>query len=49
MVGRRVTKALDVAFVRSAREPGKYFDGHGVFLRADAQGGVAQLLSEGLA
>lgn len=30
---RRPAKALTAAFVRSAKEPGKYFDGHGLFLR----------------
>lgn len=30
---RKPTKALTAAFVRSAKEPGRYFDGHGLFLR----------------
>lgn len=30
---RRPTKALTAAFVRSAKIPGKYFDGNGMFLR----------------
>lgn len=30
---RKPAKALTAAFVRSAREPGKYFDGHGLFLK----------------
>lgn len=35
---RRPEKALTVAAVRSATKPGKYFDGHGLFLRIDANG-----------
>lgn len=30
---RKPAKALRAAFVRTAKEPGKYFDGHGLFLR----------------
>lgn len=30
---RKPTKALTAAFVRTAKEPGRYFDGHGLFLR----------------
>lgn len=30
---RKPAKSLTAAFVKSAREPGKYFDGHGLFLR----------------
>lgn len=41
MVGRRVTRALNAAFVRTVREPGKYFDGHGLVLRVDASGSRA--------
>ena len=36
--GRHPEKALSAAFVRTAREPGKYFDGHGLFLRVDPSG-----------
>ena len=43
MVGRRVTKALNAAFVRTLREPGKYFDGHGLFLRVEAKGSRASV------
>lgn len=38
---RRPSKALTAAFVRSAKEPGKYFDGNGLFLRV-ASGGAKQ-------
>lgn len=39
MVGlRRPEKALSAQFVRTVREPGKYFDGHGLFLRVDDNG-----------
>lgn len=31
-------KALSAAFVRSVSEPGKYFDGHGLFLKVDKSG-----------
>lgn len=36
--GQHPEKALSAAFVRSAKEPGKYFDGHGLFLKVDASG-----------
>ena len=35
---RRPAKTLSAAFVRTAREPGKYFDGHGLFLRVEPSG-----------
>jgi len=35
---RRPEKALTAQFVRTAKEPGKYFDGHGLFLRVDPNG-----------
>lgn len=35
---RKPEKALTVKFVESAREPGKYFDGHGLFLRVQPNG-----------
>ena len=38
MAGRRPEKALNAAFVKSVREPGKYVDGHGLYLRVDANG-----------
>jgi integrase len=38
VAGRRPEKALNAAFVKSVREPGKYFDGHGLYLRVDANG-----------
>src|SRR4028118_2296955 len=38
MSGRRPEKALTAAFVRSAQEPGKCFDGHGLYLRVDPNG-----------
>lgn len=38
MAGRRPEKALTAAFVKSVREPGKYFDGHGLYLRVDPNG-----------
>ncbi len=31
-------KALSAAFVRSVKEPGKYYDGHGLFLRVSETG-----------
>jgi hypothetical protein len=31
--GRRPEKALSAAFVRQVSKPGKYFDGHGLYLR----------------
>lgn len=33
---RRPEKALSARFVQSVNQPGKYFDGHGLFLRVDA-------------
>lgn len=36
--GRRPEKTLTVQFVRNVKEPGKYFDGHGLFLRVDPNG-----------
>lgn len=36
--GRHPEKALSDAFVRTVAEPGKYFDGHGLFLKVDATG-----------
>ncbi|HVG47201.1 MAG TPA: Arm DNA-binding domain-containing protein, partial [Rubellimicrobium sp.] len=38
MAGRRPEKALNAAFVKSVQDPGKYFDGHGLYLRVDASG-----------
>jgi integrase len=38
MAGRRPEKALTAAFVKSVKEPRKYFDGHGLFLRVDGNG-----------
>jgi integrase len=35
---RKPEKALTAQFVKSAREPGKYFDGHGLFLRVQPNG-----------
>ena len=35
---RQPEKALSAAFVRSVSAPGKYFDGHGLFLRVEANG-----------
>ncbi|WP_040753659.1 tyrosine-type recombinase/integrase [Wenxinia marina] len=35
---RRPAKSLTAAFVRTAKTPGKYFDGHGLFLKVDAAG-----------
>jgi integrase len=35
---RKPEKALTAKFVESAREPGKYFDGHGLFLRVQPNG-----------
>lgn len=35
---RRPEKALSAQFVRTTRDPGKYFDGHGLYLRVDANG-----------
>lgn len=36
--GKHPDKALSAAFVRTAKEPGKYFDGHGLFLKVDPSG-----------
>ena len=36
--GRHPDKALSSAFVRTVQEPGKYFDGHGLFLKVDPSG-----------
>ena len=36
--GRHPDKALSAAFVRSVQEPGKYFDGQGLFLKVDPSG-----------
>src|ERR687890_1724389 len=38
MAGRRPEKALTAAFVKSVKEPGKYFDGHGLYLRVEPNG-----------
>jgi len=35
---RKPEKALTAKFVESAKEPGKYFDGHGLFLRVQPNG-----------
>ncbi|MDP2519027.1 tyrosine-type recombinase/integrase [Shimia thalassica] len=35
---KRQDKALSAAFVRTASKPGKYFDGHGLFLKVDKSG-----------
>jgi integrase len=35
---KRQEKALSAAFVRTASKPGKYFDGHGLFLKVEASG-----------
>jgi integrase len=35
---RKPEKALTAQFVKSIREPGKYFDGHGLFLRVQPNG-----------
>ena len=35
---KRVEKALSAAFVRTVKEPGKYTDGHGLFLKVDKSG-----------
>ncbi|MGV8997292.1 MAG: tyrosine-type recombinase/integrase [Parvibaculaceae bacterium] len=37
-VGRRPEKALSAIFVRQVTVPGKYFDGHGLFLRVRPNG-----------
>ncbi|WP_430463517.1 Arm DNA-binding domain-containing protein [Tabrizicola sp.] len=36
---RRPAKALTAQAVRNATEPGKYFDGHGLFLKVNERGG----------
>ncbi len=36
--GQHPEKALSAAFVRSVKDPGKYFDGHGLFLKVEASG-----------
>jgi len=36
--GKHPDKALSAAFVRTVSKPGKYFDGHGLFLKVDATG-----------
>lgn len=36
--GKHPEKALSDAFVRTVAESGKYFDGHGLFLKVDASG-----------
>ncbi len=36
--GKHPEKALSAAFVRTVSEPGKYNDGHGLFLRVDKSG-----------
>ena len=38
-LNRRPEKALTAQFVKSASKPGKYFDGHGLYLRVDEGGG----------
>ncbi len=35
---RRPEKALTAQFIRNITEPGKYFDGHGLYLRIDKNG-----------
>ncbi len=35
---KRAEKVLSAAFVRTVTKPGKYFDGHGLFLKVDASG-----------
>lgn len=35
---KRAEKALSAAFIRTVKEPGKYTDGHGLFLKVDASG-----------
>ncbi|MEH6738281.1 MAG: integrase arm-type DNA-binding domain-containing protein [Sulfitobacter sp.] len=37
-MGNHPEKALSAAFVRTVKEPGKYTDGHGLFLKVDASG-----------
>ena len=36
--GAHPEKVLSAAFVRTIKEPGKYFDGHGLFLKVDVSG-----------
>lgn len=36
--GRHPEKKLSAVFVRTVNAPGKYFDGHGLFLKVDASG-----------
>ncbi|WP_244889143.1 tyrosine-type recombinase/integrase [Roseivivax marinus] len=36
--GQHPEKALSAAFVRTVKDPGKYFDGHGLFLKVDPSG-----------
>ncbi|WP_040614963.1 tyrosine-type recombinase/integrase [Oceanicola granulosus] len=36
--GKHPEKALSAAFVRTVAAPGKYFDGHGLFLKVEASG-----------
>ena len=36
--GQHPEKALSAAFVRTVKEPGKYFDGHGLFLKVEPSG-----------
>ncbi|HVG46906.1 MAG TPA: integrase arm-type DNA-binding domain-containing protein, partial [Rubellimicrobium sp.] len=38
MAGRRLEKALTVAFIKTVKEPGKYFDGHGLYLKVEPNG-----------
>ena len=35
---KRIEKALSAAFIRTVTEPGKYFDGQGLFLRVEPSG-----------
>lgn len=35
---RKPEKALTAQFVKTAKKPGKYFDGHGLFLRVQPNG-----------
>ena len=37
-LNRRPDKTLTAQFVRTVKEPGKYFDGHGLYLRVEANG-----------
>ena len=37
-LNRTPDKALTAQFVRTVKEPGKYFDGHGLYLRVDPNG-----------